>query len=439
MARNLISSDTTIKAVRSGDPRKRLTDGDGLYLLLFVKGGSHGWRFDYTFNGRRKTLSLSTYPDTTLATARRKAQDARELVAAGGDPSQQRKLSRAAHEVARTVEVRKSQGLPPLDSFEAIAREWFTVKRDAWAPSYSEKIIARLEADVFPWIGQAPIAGITAPQLLEVLRRIEARGVIETTHRALENCGQVFRYAMAAGKAPTNPARDLKDALKRPDPRNFPAITEPKRFGELLRACDAYAATPVVRAALKLAPMLLLRPGELRFGEWAEIDLDAALWTVPAMRMKRELREKLLGAPHLVPLPRQAVAVLRELHPLTGGGRFIFRGERHHDRPMSDNTINAAMRAMGFAKDEVTGHGFRATARTMLHERLNFDPNVIEAQLAHSVRDSLGRAYNRTEFIEQRRVMLQKWADYLDKLRKGAEVVPLCKVKQAKSRSLLRQ
>lgn len=437
MARSLISSDATIKAVRSGDPRNRLTDGDGLYLLLFVKGGSHGWRFDYTFEGRRKTLSLGTYPDTTLATARRKAQEARELVAAGGDPSQARKLARAAQEEAHTVEARKAQGLPPLDSFETIAREWFAVKRDGWAPGYSEKIIARLEADVFPWIGHAPIASITAPQLLEVMRRIEARGVIETAHRALENCGQVFRYAMAAGKASTNPARDLKDALKRPDPRNFPAITEPRRFGELLRACDAYAATPVVRAALKLAPMLLLRPGELRFGEWTEIDLDAALWTVPAVRMKRELREKLLGAPHLVPLPRQAVAALRELHPLTGGGRFVFRGERHHDRPMSDNTINAAMRAMGFAKDEVTGHGFRATARTMLHERLNFDPNVIEAQLAHSVRDSLGRAYNRTEFLEQRRVMLQKWADYLDKLRKGAEVVPLGKVKQVKSRSLL--
>ena len=231
------------------------------------------------------------------------------------------------------------------------------------------------------------------------------------------------------GKHSTNPARDLKDALKRPDPRNFPAITDPKRFGELLRVGDAYAATPVVRAALKLAPMLVLRPGELRFGEWVEIDLDAALWTVPAMRMKRELREKLQGAPHLVPLPKQAVAVLRGLQPLTGSGRFIFREERHHDRPMSENTINAALRAMGFPAEEVTGHGFRATARTMLHERLAFDPNVIEAQLAHSVRDSLGRAYNRTEFVDQRRAMLQKWADYLDKLRLGAEVVKLRKPK----------
>jgi integrase len=429
MARNLIPSDATIKAIKQGDPRKRLSDGDGLLLLLFVKGGSHGWRFDYRIEGKRKMLSLGTYPDTSLAAARRKAEAARELVAEGFDPSKKRQAEKAAYVQARAVEVRREQGLPPLDSFEATAREWFAVKRGGWAPSYADKIIARLEADVFPWIGQAPVAGITPPQLLEVLRRIESRGVVETAHRALENCSQVFRYAVATGKHSTNPARDLKDALKRPDPRNFSAITDPKRFGELLRAGDAYAATPVVRAALKLAPMLLLRPGELRFGEWVEIDLDAALWTVPAVRMKRELREKLQGAPHLVPLPKQAVAVLRGLEPLTGGGRFIFRGERRHDRPMSENTINAALRAMGFPADEVTGHGFRATARTMLHERLGFDPNVIEAQLAHSVRDSLGRAYNRTEFVEQRRAMLQKWADYLDKLRLGAEVVKLRKPK----------
>jgi integrase len=279
-----------------------------------------------------------------LAAARRKAEAARELVAEGFDPSKKRQAEKAAHVQARAVEARREQGLPPLDSFEATAREWFAVKRGGWAPSYADKIIARLEADVFPWIGQAPVAGITPPQLLEVLRRIESRGVVETAHRALENCSQVFRYAVATGKHSTNPARDLKDALKRPDPRNFPAITDPKCLGELLRAGDAYAATPVVRAALKLAPILLLRPGELRFGEWVEIDLDAALWTVPAVRMKRELREKLQGAPHLVPLPKQAVAVLRGLEPLTGGGRFIFRGERHHDRPMSENTINAALR-----------------------------------------------------------------------------------------------
>lgn len=425
MARSLIPSDATIKAIRLGDPRKRLTDGDGLYLLLFVKGGAHGWRFDYSVHGRRKTISFGTYPDTTLALARRKADAARQLVAEGIDPSQKRKAENEAFVQARVAGEREAQGLPPLDSFEAVAREWYAVKRDGWAASYGDKIIARLEADVFPWIGKVPAAQVTAPQLLEVMRRIEARGVIETAHRALQDSSQVLRYAVATGKASSNPARDLKGALRRPNTKHFPAITEPKRFGDLLRAIDSYAATPVVRAALKLAPMLLLRPGELRFAEWPEMDLDAAMWTVPAARMKRELRQKLHGAPHLVPLPKQAVAILSELHRLTGHAKMVFRGERHHDRAMSENTVNAALRAMGFSADEVTGHGFRATARTMLQERLGFDPDVIEAQLAHSVRDNLGRAYNRTEFVEQRRKMLQAWADYLDELRRGAPVVPL--------------
>jgi integrase len=429
MARNLIASDASIKSIRAGDSRKRLTDGDGLYLLLFVKGGAHGWRFDYSLQGRRKTISFGTYPDTSLALARRKADAARQLVAGGIDPSKKRKAEKQSYEQARAVEAREERGLPPLDSFEAIAREWFAVKRDGWAASYADKIMARFERDVFPWIGKQPIDDITPPQLLEVLRRIEARGVVETAHRALQDSSQVFRYAVATGKAVSNPARDLKDALKRPDPKHFPAIIDPKRFGDLLRACDSYAATPVVRAALKLAPMLLLRPGELRFAQWSEIDLDNAMWTVPAARMKRELRAKLHGAPHLVPLPKQAVAVLRELHAVTGRGLVVFRGERHHDRAMSENTINAALRAMGFPQDEVTGHGFRATARTMLQERLGFDPHVIEAQLAHSVRDNLGRAYNRTEFVEQRRKMLQAWADYLDKLRRGAPVVPISRRK----------
>jgi integrase len=433
MPRNLIPSDATIKAVRSGDPRKRLSDGDGLYLLLFVNGGAHSWRLDYTFQTRRKTISLGTYPSTTLAIARRKADAAREKVADGLDPSQQRKAERMQHAKAREAEEREQQGLPPVESFEAVAREWFEVKRGSWATGYSDKLLGRLEADVFPYIGRAPVAGITPVQLLEVLRRVEARGVIETAHRALKSCGQIFRYAVATGRSMMNPARDLKDALRRPESKHFPAITDPKRFGELLRACDAYAATPVVRAALKLAPMLLLRPGELRFAEWPEIDLDAALWTVPAARMKRELQEKLHGPPHLVPLPRQAVAVLRDLHQLTGHATMVFRGERYHHRAMSENTINAALRAMGFPADEVTGHGFRATARTMLHERLGFSPEVIEAQLAHSVRDSLGRAYNRTEFVEQRRTMLQSWANYLDHLRLGEVVARRSKVKQVGS------
>lgn len=431
MARSLIPSEATIRAVKPGDPRRRLSDGDGLFLLLSVKGGSQAWRLDYRFQGKRNTLSLGTYPDTSLALARRKADAARNLLAEGFDPSQQRKAEREVVTRQRVVAERQAQGLPAAGTFEAVAREWFAVRRDGWSKSYGDKVIARLESDVFPWIGRVQAADISGPQLLEVMRRIEARGVIETAHRALQDSGQVFRYAVATGHAKFNPARELKDALRQPNPKHFPAIVEPKRLGELLRAMDNYAATPVVRAALKLAPMLLLRPGELRFAEWPEIDLDEALWSVPAVRMKRELRQKMSGTPHLVPLPKQAVAVFRELQTLTGHAKMVFRGERHHDRAMSENTVNAALRAMGFSADEVTGHGFRATARTMLHERLGYSPDVIEAQLAHTVRDSLGRAYNRTEFVEQRREMLQTWADYLDQLRSGKEMLPRSRRRQA--------
>jgi|SRR6185312_7931476 len=425
MARALIPSDTTIRNIKPGDARKRLTDGEGLYLLLFVKGGAHGWRLDYTIHGKRKTLSLGTYPDTGLKLAREKAEAARQLVAAGADPSEQRKEDKAAHVRAREAEERAGAGLPSQGSFEEVAREWYALHRDDWAPSYGDKIIKRLESDVFPWIGRLPVDCITPPQLLTVLRRIEQRGVVETAHRALENCSQVFRHAVASGCAPSNPARDLKDALRKPVVKHFPAITNPVRLGELLRACDAYQGTHVVRTALRLMPLVLLRPGELRQAQWSEFDLDAGVWTVPAARMKREKAGKLNGKPHIVPLAAQAVAALRELYPLTGPHGYVFRGERHHDRPMSDAAVNAALRAMGFGADEVTGHGFRATARTMLAERLGVVEPVIEAQLAHSVKDSLGRAYNRTEYHDERRAMMQTWADYLDRLRKGADVVHL--------------
>lgn len=425
MARDLITGDAAIKAIKAGDARKRLNDGGGLYLLLFVKGGAHGWRLDYTVAGRRKTLSLGTYPDTGLALARRKAAEARKLVSEGQDPSEARQAAKAAQRERIEIERLADAGQPMPDSFEAVAREWHEVRRAEWSTSYADKVLARLEADVFPYIGRASVASLTAPELLGVLRRIEARGVIETAHRAHESCSQAFRYAIGKGLVASDPARDLKGLLRRPQVQHFPAIVKPERLAELLRACDGYAGTPVVRAALALAPMLMLRPGELRHARWDEIDLDEAKWIIPAERMKRELAGKLHGPPHLVPLPRQAVKVLRDLEALTGGGAYVFRGERHHDRPMSENTVNAALRAMGFAADEVTGHGFRATARTMLAERLGIDESVIEAQLAHSVKDSLGRAYNRTEFADQRVAMMQKWADYLDRLRKGGKVLAM--------------
>lgn len=424
MAKNLIKGDSTIKSVKPGDARKRLSDGDGLYLLLFVKGGAHGWRFDYSHEGKRKTLSLGTYPATGLGLARQSAEASRKALAAGIDPSDERKdkklkLAQQAARASRAV-----NGLPADDSFEHVAREWYATRRGDWAASYGDKVIRRLEVDIFPHIGQMTPADVTPPKLLEVLRRIEARGVIETAHRALENCSQVFRFAISSGQAATNPARDLKDALKKPKTKHFPAILDPVRLGELLRAMEGYAGTPVVRAAIKLAPMVLLRPGELRFARWDEFDLDAGVWKVPAERMKQGVNGKATGKPHVVPLARQAVEVLRDLHPVTEASGLVFRGERHHDRAMSENTVNAALRAMGFSKDEVTGHGFRATARTMLDEVLGIAPAVIEAQLAHSVKDSLGSAYNRTEFMGQRKNMMQLWADHLDGLRDGARVGP---------------
>lgn len=425
MARNLIASDTALRSIKPGDDRRRISDGDGLYLLLFVNGGAHGWRFDYTFAGRRKTLSLGTYPRVGLALARSKAEEARTLVAEGRDPSAQRKAAKAGFIAAKEAEARAAAGLPALDSFEHVAREWFGVRKGEWAETYSSKVLGRLVADVFPYIGTRPVADIGAPELVELLRRIEARGVIETAHRVHISIGQIFRYAIATGRAFTNPARDLKDVLKKAVVKHFPAITDPKRLGHLLRAIDGYPGTLVVRCALRLAPMVFVRPGELRQARWEEFDLDAGLWTVPAARMKRTRERKLNGEPHVVPLASQAVEVLRELEPITGRGPFVFRGERHHDRPMSDAAVNAALRAMGFAGEEVTGHGFRATARTILVEHLGVAEVVIEAQLAHTVKDTLGRAYNRTEFRAKRAEMMQLWADYLDRLRAGADVVEL--------------
>lgn len=419
-------SDTTIRNVKPGDTRKRLTDGKGLYLLLFVKGGSHGWRLDYTINGRRKTLSLGTYPDTGLKLAREKADEARRLVAAGIDPSDKRKESKAQAVQERQAEAMSAAGLPMPGTFESVAREWYEVRKGEWSDSYGEKIMRRLEVDVFPWLGARPIGSITPPELLEVLRRIESRGVVETAHRAHENCGQVFRYAVATGAATSDPTRDLKGALRKPQARHMAAITDPTKLAELLRAIHGYTGSLVVCTALRLAPMLMLRPGELRMAAWEEFDLDAALWAIPAHRMKRGKDGKASGPPHMVPLPSQAVQLLRGLYPLTGPTGYVFQGERDRKRPMSENTINAALRRMGYnTQEDMTGHGFRATARTILDERLGFDRAAIEAQLAHAVKDANGRAYNRTEFLEQRRTMLQGWADYLDKLRQGAEVLTL--------------
>jgi integrase len=411
-------TDVSIRAAKPREKSYRLKDSVGLYLEVRPEGGKW-WRYRYKVAGRENMLSLGTYPEVGLSAARARRDELRRQVAQGIDPGHARRAEK------------ETQATASANSFETIAREWYETRRHDWADSYGEKIMARFVADVFPYVGASPIAELKPPELLEVFRRIEKRGALETAQRARENVSQVFRYAVATGRAGSDPSRDLKDALRKPIVQHFPAITKPQRLGELLRAIDGYGGTLIVRAALKLAPMLMLRPGELRHAQWPEFDLDGALWTIPAARMKRQKVGKLQGPPHLVPLPAQAVEVLRELHRLTGAGPWVFRGERHHDRPMSENTVNAALRGMGFPREEVTGHGFRATARTMLAERLSVAENVIEAQLAHTVRDTLGRAYNRTEFIDQRREMMQVWANYLDKLRKGADVIPLREVPAA--------
>ncbi|RTL30693.1 MAG: DUF4102 domain-containing protein [Burkholderiales bacterium] len=401
----------TVQNAKSGEKPQKLFDGGGLYLLIQPTGGKL-WRLKYRFGGKEKLVSLGTYPEIGLKEARERRDKARQDLAQGIDPSAKRKAEKTSRAAAAT------------NSFEAVAREWhLTIHTPKVSTAHASRTLVRLEQDVFPWLGALPVPNITPPQLLETMRRIEARGAIETAHRALQACGQVFRYAIATGRAERNPAADIQGALKPVLVQHMPAITDPKRVGELLRSIEAYRGLPVTRAALQLAPLVFVRPGELRQAEWAEFDLDGALWRIPSTRMKRTKAQKAVGQPHLVPLPRQAVEVLRELHPLTGHGRYVFPSLRGGARPMSDNAVLSALRRMGYPKDEMTGHGFRAMARTMLAERLGIDEAVIEAQLAHSVKDSLGRAYNRTEFVEQRRAMLQTWADHLDSLRKGAEVI----------------
>jgi len=406
-------SDTQIRNAKPGERPLRLYDDRGLYLEVSPRGGKW-WRLKYSFEGKARLLSLGTYPDTGLKAVRDKRDQARRLVAQGVDPSAARKAEKA------------SRSEIVLNSFEAVAREWHATIHFAQASAgHAGRTLIRLEQDVFPWLGGMPIGEIKAPQLLQAMRRIEARGAIETAHRALQACGQVFRYAIATGRAERDPTPDLRGALKPVLVQHMAAITDPKRVGELLRAIESYKGMPITRAALQLAPLVFVRPGELRKAEWSEFDLDAAQWRIPAARMKRTKQEKLSGVEHVVPLSRQAVAILRELHPLTGHGRYLFPSPRTGERPMSDNGVLSALRRMGFPSDEMTGHGFRAMARTLLAERLNVDEAIIEAQLAHAVKDSLGRAYNRTQLIEQRSKMLQTWADYLDKLREGAEVIPI--------------
>lgn len=396
-------TDTEIRKAKPQDKPYKMADERGMYLQVHTNGGKY-WRFDYRFDGKRKTLALGTYPDVTLAKAREKRDEARKLLADGIDPGIHKQTQK------RAVIERAT------NSFEAVAREWFSKYQPTWTPDHAEKIIRRLERDVFPWLGARPIAEITAPELLAVLRRIEERGALETAHRAHQNCGQVFRYAVATGRAERDPSGDLRGALPPTRVKHLAAITEPAEIGALLRSIAGYQGSVITRCALRLAPLVFVRPGELRNAEWSEIDLDRAEWCIPAERMK--MRE-----PHIVPLSSQAVAALRELHPLTGTGRFVFPSPRSSSRPMSNNAVLSALRRMGYSNDEMTGHGFRAMARTVLDEVLGFRVDIIEHQLAHAVKDPNGRAYNRTKHLDERRRMMQAWADYLDSRESGAEII----------------
>jgi len=420
--------DKTLKAAlkkaKAAGKASKLSDGAGL-VFEARPTGTGWWRLRYWSGGKEGMLSLGTYPEVPLTLARERRDQTRKLVAAGTDPSEARKADKAAKVVKAEAMRMAAAGLPGPGTFEHAAREWHARMAPSWSATHAVKVLALLVNDLFPYIGARPLAELTAPELLMHARRVEARGAVETAYRALKAAGAVFRFGVQEGYCESDPTRDLKGAIMLPVAQHRAAVTDPVKLGELLRAIDAYQGTPVVRAALALAPLVFLRPGELRKAEWAEFDLDGATWLIPSMRMKGRLKAKLNGPDHVVPLAPQALAILRDLHPLTGGGRYVFPNPLTNDRPLSDNGVLSALRRMGFGKDEMTGHGFRATARTITAERLGIAPEVIEAQLAHAVGDALGRAYNRTGYLNQRRDMMGKWADYLDQLRRGAQVIPM--------------
>ncbi|CAJ0689520.1 Prophage integrase IntA [Ralstonia mannitolilytica] len=404
-------TDVAIRNAKPMEKQQKLFDGGGLHLLITPAGGKR-WVLKYRFGGKEKSLALGTYPDVPLGEARRRREDAREKLAAGIDPGEVKKAEK------------RTARLNAENSFEAIAREWHAKYAPNWSESHADRILRRLEADSFPWIGSRPMAELVPADVLDVLRRVENRGALETAHRLRTNIGQVCRYAVATGRAQRDVTADLQGALPPVQKKHFAAVTDPKQVAELLRAIDGYQGTLPVSCALRLAPLLFQRPGELRMAEWGEFDLDNGTWEIPSRRMKRTKQGKISGSAHIVPLPRQAVAILRELQPLTGNGRLLFPSVRTKERPMSDNTINAALRRLGYDGDTMTGHGFRAMARTILDEVLGIPAEIIEAQLAHAVKDPLGRAYNRTSHLPQRRAMMQEWADYLDRLKAGAKVIP---------------
>jgi integrase len=400
-------SDTAIKNAKPADKPYKMQDEKGMYLLVHPNGGKY-FRYDYRFDGKRKTLALGTYPVTSLKEARDKRDTAKKQIDGGIDPNENKKA------------VKSSKAESAANSFEIIAREWGSKKVNNWDDK-NNRSKRMLERNIFPWLGSKPIIDILPKDILACLRRVEDRGTIETAHRSLQICGQVFRYAVATGRADRDITPDLRGALPPAKGEHFASITEPKQVAELLRAIDSYQGSLSAVCALKLAPLIFVRPGELRAAEWQHIDLEAKEWRY--FVSKTEVQ-------HIVPLSSQAVAILEELRPLTGHGRFVFSSERtpRGDRCMSENTLNAALKRLGYGKDVMTAHGFRAMARTILDEVLGVRVDFIEHQLAHAVKDPNGRAYNRTAHLPERHKMMQQWADYLDGLKNGAQVIPFKKI-----------
>ncbi len=373
----------------------KLSDEKGLFLLVHPNGSRY-WRYKYYFGGKEKLLALGVYPEVKLAEARDKRDRARKFLDEHIDPS-------IAKRTAKNAAI-----LGAENTFEIVAREWHLKFLPNWTEGHANRIITRLENDIFPWIGKRPVDEVTAPELLGALRRIEKRGAADTAHRILQNCGQILRYAIATGRAQRDVAADLRGALAPEQRSHYPTITDPKAIGNLLRAINDYEGAFTTRCALRLAPLFFVRPGELRQAEWSEFNFETKEWRIPASKMK-------MGEMHIVPLPTQAIKVLEELKPLTGKGKYLFPGVRYPDRAMSDNTLNCALRRMGYTNDEITSHGFRSMASTLLNEQ-GWNRDAIERQLAHGERNKIRAAYNFAEYLPERRRMMEAWGDYLNTL-----------------------
>lgn len=395
-------TDIKIKNAKPREKAFKLSDGEGLFLLVTSKGAKY-WRLKYRFGGKEKLLALGVYDQIGLADARIKRNEARNLLSKDIDPGLVKQLKK------------RSQKLTTANSFETIAREWHAKFLPKWTEKHAERIIRNLEKDIFPWIGDRITSEITPPELLKVLHRIENRGAIETAHRAQQTCGQIFRYAVVTGRAERDPSADLRGALPPARGKHYASLTDASAVGELLRAINDYQGHFVTKCALRLAPLLFVRPGELRHAEWSEFNFETTEWRIPAGKMKMRVK-------HIVPLSSQAIAILRELEPLTSSGKYVFPCIRASKRPMSENTVNAGLRRLGYTKEEMTGHGFRSMASTLLNEQ-GWNRDAIERQLAHAERNNIRAAYNYAEYLPERRKMMQEWADYLEQLSLNKKII----------------